>query len=67
VAVTADDVAATLEALATALRDQLSSYKLPRHLFPIAPGEVPFLTSQKPDRLQLAALASRLTADAESN
>ena len=67
VAVTAEDVTGTLDALAMSLRDQLSSYKLPRHLFPIAPGDVPFLTSQKPDRLNLAALASKLTAEAEAS
>ena len=65
VAVPGGDVQATLDDLSTTLRDQLSSYKLPRHLFPIAPEDVPYLTSQKPDRLRLAELASRLTADAE--
>lgn len=65
VAVEGDDVEATLADLAEALRDQLSSYKLPRHLFPVAPGDVPFLTSQKPDRLRLAEVAARLAADAD--
>lgn len=65
VAVPGDDVEATLVDLSTVLRDQLSSYKIPRHLFPVAPSDVPFLTSQKPDRLRLAELALQLTADAE--
>lgn len=65
VAVPGDDVDATLADLSGALREKLSSYKLPRHLFPIAPGDVPYLTSQKPDRLRLAEVASRLTADAD--
>ncbi len=42
------------------LRDQLSSYKLPRHVFLIDAGQVPFLTSQKPDRRRLAAVAADL-------
>lgn len=65
VAIEVDDVQATLTDLSDALRNQLSSYKLPRHLFPITPADVPYLTSQKPDRLRLAALAARMTADAE--
>lgn len=48
-----------VDELHAALREQLSSYKLPRHIFPIAAGEVPYLTSQKPDRRTLAELAAR--------
>ena len=44
--------------IATELRDLLSSYKLPRHIILIDAGEVPFLTSQKPDRRRLAAMAA---------
>ncbi len=46
----------------TELRELLSSYKLPRHVFAIEAGDVPYLTSQKPDRRSLAAVACRLTA-----
>ena len=44
--------------IAAELREQLSSYKLPRHIFPIEADDVPFLTSQKPDRRRLAAVAT---------
>lgn len=46
------------------LREQLSSYKLPRHIFPITAADVPYLTSQKPDRRRLADLAARRAASA---
>jgi acyl-CoA synthetase (AMP-forming)/AMP-acid ligase II len=49
-----------------ALGGQLSSYKLPRHLFAIEPVDVHFLTSQKPDRRSLAGLAERLTSQARA-
>lgn len=51
--------------IGTELRELLSSYKLPRHIFPIGAGDVPFLTSQKPDRRTLAATAADLTAARE--
>ena len=57
---------ATPEALTVALKEQLSSYKVPRFVFPIAADDVPFLTSQKPDRRSLHATAERLTADART-
>ena len=47
--------------LDTGLREKLSSYKLPRHVFLIEPTDVPFLTSQKPDRMSLATTARTLT------
>ena len=50
--------------LHAALRDQLSSYKLPRHIFGIEATDVPSLSSQNPDRRTLADLAARLTAAA---
>ena len=50
------------ESLRTELREQLSSYKIPRHVFTIEATDVPMLSSQKPDRRSLAALAERLTA-----
>jgi acyl-CoA synthetase (AMP-forming)/AMP-acid ligase II len=49
-----------------ALATQLSSYKIPRHVFAIEAGDVPFLSSQKPDRRALAARAERLTERARS-
>ena len=48
------------------LRDLLSAYKRPRRLFPLAAADVPFLTSQKPDRRRLAALAGDLTEAARA-
>jgi len=51
----------TPEGLLAQLRDQLSSYKIPRAVFFIAAEDVPYLTSQKPDRRALAALADELT------
>jgi len=53
------------EELREALSEQLSSYKLPRHIFLIEGSDVSYLTSQKPDRLALSALARRLTAATE--
>lgn len=47
--------------LRAALREQLSSYKVPAHIFAIDPSDVAFLTSQKADRRHLAALAVALT------
>lgn len=64
VTVESDEVDRTLTEVRHALREQLSSYKLPRHLFAISPSAVPYLTSQKPDRRSLAAVAARLTAAA---
>lgn len=52
-----------VDELHAALRERLSSYKLPRHIFPVDAGSVPFLTSQKPDRRSLAAVASTLTEE----
>ena len=43
------------------LAERLSSYKLPRHVFAIGAGDVPWLSSQKPDRRTLAATAESLT------
>ncbi|MHB8663115.1 MAG: ANL family adenylate-forming protein [Acidimicrobiales bacterium] len=45
------------------LREQLSSYKVPRYVFAIGDADVPWLTSQKADRRALAALAAKLVAD----
>ena len=57
-----DDDRSLAERLHAGLREQLSSYKLPRHIFRIAAGDVPYLTSQKPDRRSLADVAARHTA-----
>lgn len=50
------------EDLWVALREELSSYKVPRACFILENGEVPFLTSQKPDRRALTAITRRLVA-----
>lgn len=57
-----DDVEGAVDDLQAALREELSSYKLPRHVFPIEAVDVPYLTSQKPDRRSLARLATDLAA-----
>ncbi len=62
-----DDVSNTIETMQAALREELSSYKLPRHVFPIGRSQVPYLTSQKPDRLRLARMATDLVASAETS
>jgi hypothetical protein len=46
--------------LVSRLRERLSSYKIPRHIFSIDATDIPYLTSQKADRLALADLAARL-------
>ena len=48
------------DGLTTQLREQLSSYKIPRTIFFIDAADVPYLTSQKPDRRSLAARAVAL-------
>ncbi len=55
----------SVDELHAALRHQLSTYKLPRHIFAIEARDVPYLTSQKPDRRALGALATDLTAAAD--
>lgn len=61
-----EDDATSVEELRAWLKEQLSSYKLPRHVFPVEGASVPFLTSQKPDRLALAQRAEELTAAARA-
>jgi len=58
-----DDTGAppTPDELTTQLREQLSSYKIPRAVFFIRAEDVPYMTSQKPDRRALAALADKLS------
>lgn len=57
---------ADLDDVQAQLRDLLSAFKRPRRLFPLAAADVPFLTSQKPDRRRLAALAADLTEAART-
>lgn len=45
------------------LRERLSSYKVPRQICMLAAGDVPYLSSQKPDRRALADLAARRCAE----
>jgi len=47
------------------LREQLSSYKVPRHVLVIADEDVPWLISQKVDRRALNVLAEKLVAQPE--
>lgn len=54
------------EALHAALREVLSSYKLPRHLFMIDAADVPYLSSQKPDRRSLTRKATDLVQSVET-
>jgi acyl-CoA synthetase (AMP-forming)/AMP-acid ligase II len=61
--VVADDGAApSPDNLQAALGDLLSSYKLPRHIFVIDAVDVPYLSSQKPDRRTLTRMATDLVA-----
>jgi acyl-CoA synthetase (AMP-forming)/AMP-acid ligase II len=48
------------EALRQRLRQQLSSYKVPRHILVISDAQVPWLASQKADRRALVTLAEKL-------
>jgi acyl-CoA synthetase (AMP-forming)/AMP-acid ligase II len=61
------DATASPDELRAELRDRLSSYKVPRHVFTIDAADVPFLTSQKPDRRSLASKAADLTAAARAD
>jgi acyl-CoA synthetase (AMP-forming)/AMP-acid ligase II len=56
---TALDTALDTENLTPQLKQRLSSYKVPRQIFLLAPGEVPYLSSQKPDRRALGTLAEQ--------
>lgn len=44
------------------LRDHVSSYKVPRHVFIIEDADVPWLLSQKVDRRALTSMAEKLVA-----
>ncbi|HWE55105.1 MAG TPA: class I adenylate-forming enzyme family protein, partial [Acidimicrobiales bacterium] len=44
------------------LREDLSSYKVPRHVFVLGDADVPWLVSQKVDRRALLAMAAELVA-----
>ncbi|HLI25094.1 MAG TPA: class I adenylate-forming enzyme family protein [Acidimicrobiales bacterium] len=50
----------TGDALRRAAAEHLSSYKVPRRVFVVDAGEVPWLVSQKVDRRAVAALAAKL-------
>jgi len=54
-AVEADGVKATM-------REELSSYKVPRHVFLLTDADVPWLVSQKVDRRALLDMAQKLVA-----
>lgn len=52
------------EALRARLREELSSYKVPRHVIVIGDEDVPWLVSQKVDRRAISVLAEKLVAHA---
>jgi acyl-CoA synthetase (AMP-forming)/AMP-acid ligase II len=56
-----DDV--TEDGLRAALREKISSYKVPRHIAVITDADVPWLTSQKADKRALTSMAEKLFAD----
>ncbi|HEV2369188.1 MAG TPA: class I adenylate-forming enzyme family protein [Acidimicrobiales bacterium] len=51
------------ELLRSRLREQLSSFKVPRHIVVVTDADVPWLTSQKADRRALTALGEKLAAE----
>ena len=55
-----DSAAVDSPSIRDRLRADLSSYKVPRHIFPIGDADVPWLASQKADRRALAAHAAQL-------
>jgi acyl-CoA synthetase (AMP-forming)/AMP-acid ligase II len=46
------------------LRQEVSSYKVPRHVLVVGDADIPWLPSQKLDRRRLTALASGWAAEA---
>jgi acyl-CoA synthetase (AMP-forming)/AMP-acid ligase II len=60
VATSKDGVAFDAGQAREALRNELSSYKVPRHIFSIPDDEIPWLASNKVDRPAVEALAERL-------
>jgi acyl-CoA synthetase (AMP-forming)/AMP-acid ligase II len=50
------------DALVVRLREELSSYKVPRRIFVLGDTDVPWLVSQKVDRRALVDMATRLMA-----
>ena len=53
-------------AILSRLRQELSSYKVPRHLFVIADDDVPWLVSQKVNRRAIGALAEKLVVGSQA-
>ena len=51
------------DALAAKVKQQLSSFKVPRQFFVLPDAEVPWLPSQKVDKRTLNALAEKLAAE----
>ncbi len=60
VALVVGDDRVTADHVREELGEVLSSYKIPRQVFRIDAAAVPYLTSQKPDRRSLAAMAAEL-------
>jgi acyl-CoA synthetase (AMP-forming)/AMP-acid ligase II len=57
------DGAVDADSLVTALKRDLSSYKVPRRLFLLSDPDVPWLVSQKVDRRALLRMAQQLVAE----
>ena len=55
------------QSLTPQLKQRLSSYKVPRQIFLLAPGDVPYLSSQKADRRALATLAEQRCAQTSAS
>ena len=53
----------TEESLRAAVREKISSYKVPRHIALITDADVPWLTSQKADKRALTSIAEKLFVD----
>ncbi len=66
VALVVGDDRITADHVRTELRELLSSYKIPRQVFRIDTADVPYLTSQKPDRRSLATMAAELVDGARA-
>lgn len=66
VALVVGDDRITADHVRTELREVLSSYKIPRQVFRIGASDVPYLTSQKPDRRSLASMATELVDGARA-
>jgi acyl-CoA synthetase (AMP-forming)/AMP-acid ligase II len=56
------EAAVSVPSVLERVREELSSYKVPRHVFVLTDAEVPWLVSQKVDRRALLEIAAKLVA-----